>query len=340
MQAGKRYTFWQTFMWQSRSTALFFIWACIPVSLYYFLGWNWLAIPWQPVSLIGIAVAFYLGFKNNSSYDRTWEARKIWGSKVNTSRSFAVMVRDFISNEFTTNHLTKTEFDKIRQRMVRRHIAWLYALTSQLREIKEWEHNNKTDRNFRDLLGLSDTKKVMDQAETFLNEEEQEALRDKKNKASHILSLQSAELKALRDRGLIDDFRHMEMQAMITQMYTEQGKSERIKNFPFPRQYSTANYFFVMIFITLLPFSLLNIFSNMGSENMVWLTVIFSTLASWVFWVMEVIGDYSENPFEGSYNDVPISSITRGIEIDILQMIGEKNLPEPILPTDGFKILI
>ena len=46
-------------------------------ALYQVFQVEWLRIPWQPLSLIGIAVAFYLGFKNNSSYERTWEARKI-----------------------------------------------------------------------------------------------------------------------------------------------------------------------------------------------------------------------------------------------------------------------
>ncbi|MEQ8360406.1 MAG: bestrophin family ion channel [Cytophagales bacterium] len=340
MQAGKRYSLWQTLLWQIDSIFIFIVWACVPVSLYYFFDFTWLAIPWQPVSLIGIAVAFYLGFKNNSSYDRLWEARKIWGSMVNTSRSFTVMIRDFISNEFTARPFPENDLIVIRKRMVKRHIAWLYALTSQLREVKDWEHKSKKDQGFRESIGLHDTKKVMAEAEAYLNEEDQKKLKDKKNKASHILSLQSAELKKLRENGLIDDFRHMEMQNLITQMYTEQGQSERIKNFPFPRQYTTANFFFVMIFITLLPFSLLKIFAEMGSVEMVWLTVVFSTLASWVFWVMEVIGDYSENPFEGSYNDVPITSMARGIEIDILQMIDEKDIPEAILPLSKFKILV
>ena len=69
------------------------------------------------------------------------------------------------------------------------------------------------------------------------------------------------------------------------------------------------------------------------------MAVPFSVLASWVFWMMEAIGEYSENPFEGLYNDVPITSIARGIEIDIRQMIEETDLPEPIEPVGAFKIL-
>jgi putative membrane protein len=72
---------------------------------------------------------------------------------------------------------------------------------------------------------------------------------------------------------------------------------------------------------------------------MIWLTIPFAVLVSWVFWVMEMIGEYSENPFEGLYNDVPISSIARGIEIDILQMLDETDLPEPIKPLGDYQIL-
>jgi putative membrane protein len=48
------------------------------------------------------------------------------------------------------------------------------------------------------------------------------------------------------------------------------------------------------------------------------------------------IGDYSENPFEGAYNDVPISSITRTIEIDLLEMLEEKETPKPYPVENGF----
>jgi putative membrane protein len=51
---------------------------------------------------------------------------------------------------------------------------------------------------------------------------------------------------------------------------------------------------------------------------------------------MEKIGDYSENPFEGTYNDVPITSISVGIEIDLREMINDTNIPQPVTSKDGF----
>jgi len=66
------------------------------IFVYEYLGWKWVAIPWLPVSLVGTATAFFVGFKNNQSYDRSWEARKIWGSITNHSRSFSASIRAFV----------------------------------------------------------------------------------------------------------------------------------------------------------------------------------------------------------------------------------------------------
>jgi putative membrane protein len=50
---------------------------------------------------------------------------------------------------------------------------------------------------------------------------------------------------------------------------------------------------------------------------------------------MEIIGDYTENPFEGMANDVPMLSLCRTIEIDLRQMLGEKSLPKPVEIVNG-----
>jgi ion channel-forming bestrophin family protein len=67
-------------------------------------------------------------------------------------------------------------------------------------------------------------------------------------------------------------------------------------------------------------------------EGGVWLTIPFSVLISWVFMTMEQIGEASENPFDNGLNDVPISTICRNIEIDILELLGETELPEKRQP--------
>ena len=64
----------------------------------------------------------------------------------------------------------------------------------------------------------------------------------------------------------------------------------------------------------------------------IWLSIPFCVIISWVFHTMERIGRVGENPFEGSANDVPISTIARGIEIDLREMLDEdqENIPPPL----------
>ena len=85
---------------------------------------------------------------------------------------------------------------------------------------------------------------------------------------------------------------------------------------------------------------MLDIFIDKGAQFWIWMTIPFSVIASWVFWMMEMIGEYSENPFEGLYNDVPITNIATGIEIDIRQMLDEEDLPEPVTPVGKMELLI
>src|SRR5688572_30351830 len=106
---------------------------------YRYLGWRWVAIPWLPVSLIGTAVAFYVGFKNNQSYDRLWEARKVWGSIVNLSRAFGATCRSFMVFG-KTNGMPQADIEKEIAILVLRHIAWLHAVKHSMRQRTFWEH--------------------------------------------------------------------------------------------------------------------------------------------------------------------------------------------------------
>ncbi|MFK5974452.1 MAG: bestrophin family ion channel [Flavobacteriaceae bacterium] len=340
MYIGKRYPFFGVIKWSKKYLFYFVVIDSIPVLLYKYMGYTWLAIPWQPIALIGIAVSFYLGFKNNSSYDRLWEARKIWGGIVNASRTFTIMSRDFITNEFSKEKLSEEELHEIHKTVIHRHVAWLKALTYQLRIPKPWEHSAKLDDALRKMGGVYHEDSHFDQLKPYISEAEFEYVMSKGNVASHLISIQSKALLALKLNKQIEDFRHMELEKMLGEFYSLQGKSERIKNFPFPRQYATVNYIFVWIFIFLLPFGMLNIFGDFNHSYSALFSIPFTMLVSWVFILMEMIGEYSENPFEGLYNDVPITTMARSIEIDIRQMLDETDLPKPIEPTGEHNIML
>lgn len=174
-----------------------------------------------------------------------------------------------------------------------------------------------------------------DEVKNLICEEEFDLYAGKTNMAAQLLHKQALRLQHLRDSHYFEDFRHMEFHKLIAEFYADQGRSERIKNFPFPRQYASVAFWMNMIFSILTPFGLLNIFHHVESHT-VWLTIPFSALIIWVFFLMEMIGDYSENPFEGTYNDVPITTICRSIEIDLREMLGEQAIPKPFTSDEGF----
>lgn len=71
------------------------------------------------------------------------------------------------------------------------------------------------------------------------------------------------------------------------------------------------------------------------NPELTWLTIPFTMLIAWIFKTMEKVGDTSENPFERNLNDIPMSAICRNIEIDLREMLGEDNLPEPLAAVDN-----
>lgn len=318
------------------------LWVSLVVVVVKFTGWEWLSIPWLPLSLIGTAVAFYVGFKNNSAYDRLWEARKIWGGIVNSSRSFGSTTKGYVSNQFTEVDEADTVLKEVQQRLIYRHIAWLYTLRSQLLISTPWEHISQgklMERHIKKQIkkfgvGLYNDEITEKELRGLLPENELERLINCKNTATQIIDQQSQDLKDLRSANLIDDFRHMELQKILNDFYTFQGQCERIKKFPLPRQYGSMSFVFIAIFIFLLPFGMVSEFDKFG-EFGIWLSIPFTILVAWVFLMMELVGDYSENPFEGLGNDIPMLSLCRTIEIDLREMLGETDLPPAIEAKNG-----
>lgn len=99
------------------------------------------SLPFAPLGTIGVAVAFYLGFKNNQSYDRFWEARTIWGGIVNGSRNWANQVLSYVSNYHKNTNLSDVELHEIHKRLIYRHLAWINALRLQLRKQSTFSPN-------------------------------------------------------------------------------------------------------------------------------------------------------------------------------------------------------
>lgn len=298
-----------------------------------------ISLPWLPVSVIGTAVAFFVGFKNNQAYDRLWEARKIWGSIINDSRTFGMRVSNFLRTE---KRLSENEAASLRQKIIYRHIAWLYVHRNQLLQRAQWEqisdkgltgkYAKKYEQNFG--LNIIAGDLSIDEVEPFLVSSELEAISKYKNAATQIIHKQSEELIALKDKGYIDSFEHVQLEELLKNFYTLQGQNERIKKFPFPRDYSTMSRFFVMTFIFLFPFSLIPELMKMGCWAF-WISIPVATIIGLVYLIMEDLGDYAENPFMGTPHAMPMLSMCRTIEIDLREMLKETDLPPAIQPKDS-----
>ena len=325
MYAKRNYGFWMTFYWSRKPFIYGLIYSVAVFALSHYVDNN-IHLPWNAVTVIGIAVAFYLGFKNNSSYDRTWEARKIYGGIVNSSRSFGAAVVSFVQGN---------DSKEIQKELIYRHIAWMTALRHQLRLSKPWEHTNERLHHFVPTICENYNNKLDTELSNYLSAQEINSLDGKTNKATQLLKNQSERLQALHDQGHFEHFRHMQLFDLIEDFYDQQGKAERIKNFPFPRQYASTALWMTYVFSALVPFGIVDVFMN-AAEWVYWVSPAFAALIIWVFFLMEKIGDYSENPFEGTYNDVPITQISRLIEIDLREMIDDEDIPEPVQDVNGY----
>lgn len=187
MHAGSHYNIGVFLNWTRQNLIWLFILAIIPTVLYEIFHLNWLAIPWQPVALVGTAAAFIAGFKNTQTYNRLWEARQIWGAIINDSRTWGIMVKDFVVNKNGTNE----ELLPIPKRIIYRHFAWLTALRFQLRNPEAWENQNKPYfKRFRKLYRVPEWETTLDEVmKPFLSNEDLEYVLKKKNIATQLLGL-------------------------------------------------------------------------------------------------------------------------------------------------------
>jgi ion channel-forming bestrophin family protein len=332
MHSGKSYKLSEFLVWTKRTIFWLIILGIVPTVLYQILGLKWLAIPWTVVALLGTATAFIVGFKNTQTYNRTWEARQIWGAILNNSRTWGTMSRDFLNNPIITKEL------------VYRHFAWLTALRYQMRDSRVWETTNKAhNEDYKVFYSVPEKESPLEtELAKYISADELKYILTTKNKAVQLMSLQSKTLKELFANKEIDSYQFVEMEKMVKDFFDNQGKSERIKNFPYPRQFATINTFFIKLFCFLLPFGMLKEFDKLNESiegvmkgNMVWLVIPFSVLISWVYTSLEQVGESTENPFEGGANDVPISQMSRTIEIDLREMLGETDLPPALQPKNN-----
>ena len=259
---------------------ILFIWDCAVTVTYYLLPFH---APELPLTIFGSALALFLGFRSNSSYQRWWEGRVLWGAMINASRNIARAARNFLPDPQARD---------LKREIVKRQIAYVNALRCQLR---------------RQPIGEDVIK--------FLEEQDKGKALARVNAANGLLDSTGRRIDIARRSGWIDTIQQTQMEAVLVDIANAQGGMERLKNTPLPVQYRFLPTIFTHIFCIALPIGLV--------ETLGFATPLGSTVAGLMFLAVLRIGDDLTDPFANTVHDVPMTAMCRTIEIDLLQAIGD-----------------
>ena len=249
-------------------------------------------------AFFGTSISLILSFKLSQSYDRWWEARKIWGAIVNDSRSLVMQLKTFIQAD---NEAGKIILNK----MAYRQISWCYALGQNLRR-----------------------QEVMKYSKEFISEEEYILVNDKSNIPVMLLDLHYDDLKKLRKKEMISEFHEIQIESTMQRLCTSMGRAERIKNTFFPKTYRLTLRLFIYLFLILLSLSM----SNSLSEFHDFIHIPLLIAIAIPFFLLEKIAYQIQDPFENQPTDTAVTSIARTIEINIKVLIEDESIPEPFKP--------
>ncbi|HEY4200855.1 MAG TPA: bestrophin family ion channel [Devosiaceae bacterium] len=324
MHVGRSYRLRDFVFWSRRSILYMTAVSVLAVVMHLVPMLSAFTVPWSIVLVIGTTASFVAGFKNSQVLQRSGEALQTFSGIVATSRMLANICCDFTQPE-------------VARRIVLRHLAWLTALRYFLRKSRPWETMSRpSNREFRRRYQIQEDSGSLPAELATLMGAEGKAAADASHPALALLAEQGHEINMLLQRGDIPSQIFGELSKLYRECQDHQARCERIKNSPYPRQYAIVSAMFVVIFVTLLPFGIVQIVSELaGSGPLIWLTVPFSVLLGWIYLSLDQVGENTSNPFEGNANDVPISQICRDIEIEMRGKLGDKDLPAPLLPVNG-----
>ena len=264
--------------------AVLFVW---DVAVTGFYLWSPFSAPSLPLTIFGTVLALFLGFRDNSAYQRWWEGRVLWGAMINASRNIAREARNF---------LPEGEAHDMRRSIVLRQVAYVNALRTQLRRQTPDEEVLR-----------------------FLSKGEAEPALARTNVANGLLDGTGRRINDAMKKGWIDTIQQARMESTLVDIANAQGGMERLKNTPLPNQFRFFPTFFTHLFCVLLPIGLV--------ETLGIATPLGSTIAGLMFLAALQIGDDLVDPFANTVHDVPLTAMCRTIEIDLLQAIGEEPQP-------------
>lgn len=248
-------------------------------------------MPLSVPMIMGTVISLLLAFRSNQAYDRWWEARTIWGAIVNESRTLARQIKTLSKEAYQGDDMFF-----FKQRIIKRQIAWCHSL-------------NQTLRN----------QSALDKLERLLAKRDMQYLLSYSNKPMALLELHGNDVQQAYENGWINGYQQVEIDKTLTRLCDAMGKCERIKNTVFPATYSLYIHFSMIVFFTLLPFSLLEVFG-------VFLFIPAMLAIGAIFFLIEKMAIHLQDPFENKPTDTPMNAICATIERDLKQVINENEI--------------
>jgi putative membrane protein len=254
-----------------------------------------------PFTLIGLPIAIFLGFRNNSAYDRFWEGRKLWGELVLRSRNLARQCLSLVDGDGVAQVRNGT--GDVRVRMILRAIAFSHALRAQLRQLPPEPALAR-----------------------LLQSAEFEGMQRVANKPDYLMRQMGQDLHQCLKEGRIEPCLAANVDATLSAMTAAAASCERIKNTPIPFSYTVLLHRTAYLYCFLLPFGLV--------DSIGFMTPVVVAIVAYTFFALDALGDELEEPFGMEHNDLPLNAICRTIEIDLRTALGDEDVPEPLGAVD------
>jgi putative membrane protein len=260
------------------------VYAIVVLGLEEYFGDHIYKISGQIGSVFGLAVAFFLGFRMNSAYDRWWEARKIFGELTNNTRSSTAKIYAYYSNRENFKETKQPDLKNEAHQLIELSILYI-------RQLKNEMHNHFKPNFDEQTIGIINEFKI--NVSNKISNEILVALT--KSIEDHFAS------KANIEKG--DLMQH------INRFYDIQGKAERIKNTPFLMIYSTFTKIMVSFYVILIPLFIGDIDLGGEASGFEFLAIPIMVIISTAFLTINKLANLFGEPFSENKTSVSIDDI-------------------------------
>lgn len=277
-----------------------------------------LQFSFAPFTALGVAISLFLGFHNNSSYARWWEARIHWGAQIIAVRNLIRFLLGSIGIDNDDDILLEgavvaTEAPSPsspgwRQDIIRLSMAQTHAFRAQMRPYCRMD-------------GLVQAQQDRDR---FLTDKERLLVTKSKNPANAILHLAGTILGRAHRQGDIDSYSMVQAGKLIDRLCDIQTACERIHNTSLPLAYSLLVHRSVTVYVLLAPFAIV--------ESMGWWTPVFVAILAYTFFGLDELSRQIQEPFRDEPQCLALSAMCRTIEIDVYEALKHMPVPAKLEP--------